>query len=87
MVKTAPIETRRLRLVPKTLAEVRAQIHAMSADQRAQLSADWLAQLDAPSVDLWTLGFAMVDRSTDFVVGTCGFKGPAGADGIVEMPD
>jgi RimJ/RimL family protein N-acetyltransferase len=85
MVNAAPIETRRLRLVPKTLAEVRAQIDAMNADQRAELSPGWLAQLNATSVDLWTLGFAIVDRGTDAVVGACGFKGPPGADGIVEI--
>jgi GNAT superfamily N-acetyltransferase len=64
----------------------------MNADQRAELSLEWLAQLDAATVDLWTLGFDMVDRVTGAVVGTCGFKGPPGADGIVEiaygvMPD
>jgi hypothetical protein len=69
------IETRRLRLVPKTLAEVRAQIEVMNAHQRAQVSSTWLAQLDTATVDLWTLGFAIVDRATDAVVGTCGFKG------------
>src|ERR1700675_3728684 len=85
MVNAAPIETRRLRLVPKTLAEVRAQIDAMNADQRAELSPGWLAQLKGTSVDLWTLGFAIVDPGTDAVVGACGFKGPPGADGIVEI--
>ena len=85
MVNADPIETRRLRLVPKTLAEVRAQIDVMNAEQRAELSPGWLAQLNGTSADLWTLGFAIVDRGTDTVVGTCGFKGPPGADGIVEI--
>ena len=57
----------------------------MNAQQRAELSPAWLTQLDAPTVDLWTLGFAIVDRVTSAVVGTCGFKGPPGADGIVEI--
>jgi [ribosomal protein S5]-alanine N-acetyltransferase len=77
--------TRRLRLVPKTVADVRAQIAAMNADQRAQVSRDWLAKLEDAKVDTWTLGFDMVDLSTDAVVGTCGFKGPPGIDGIVEI--
>jgi len=85
MMNASPIETRRLVLVPKTLAEVRAQIGVMSADQRGEVSSEWLARLDAPTVDLWTLGFAIVDRGTNAVVGTCGFKGPPGADGIVEI--
>ena len=85
MMDAVPIETRRLRLVPKTLAEVRAQLEVMNADQRAEVSPEWLAQLDAATVDRWTLGFAIVDRGTLAVVGTCGFKGPPGADGIVEI--
>lgn len=85
MTNAVPSETRRLRLVPKTLAQARAQIAAMSADQRALLSRDWLAQLESPTVDSWTLGFDIVDRATDAVVGTCGFKGPPGTDGIVEI--
>ena len=81
----AVIETRRLRLVPKTLDEVRAQIEGMTTEQRAELSAAWLAQLDAAAVDLWTLGFDIVERTSDTVVGGCGFKGPPGADGDVEI--
>jgi RimJ/RimL family protein N-acetyltransferase len=80
-----PIETRRLRLVPKTLTDVRARIDEMDATVKAELSSEWLARLDAATVDLWTLGFAMVHRISGAVVGTCGFKGPPGADGTVEI--
>jgi len=79
------IQTARLNLVPKTLEDVRAWIAAMNASERAQLSADWLAQLDAATVDLWTLGFSMVPRGTNAVIGTCGYKGPPGADEVVEI--
>jgi RimJ/RimL family protein N-acetyltransferase len=79
------IETDRLQLVPKTLDEVRAQIARMTAGERAQLSADWLSQLDSPMVNVWTLGFDIVERATGRVVGSCGFKGPPGRDGIVEI--
>lgn len=78
------IQTRRLKLVAQTLEEVRAQVEGMDANQRAELSSEWLARLDA-TADLWTLGFAAVHRGTDAVIGTCGFKGPPGADGIVEI--
>src|SRR5436190_1385582 len=81
----AVIETPRLKLVAKTLDGVRAQIEGMTADQRAELSSDWLARLESPTVDLWTLGFDMVDRTTDVVIGGCGFKGPPGIDGTVEI--
>ena len=80
------IQTTRLRLVPHTLDDVRAQIEGMSADERAQLSPDWLARVrTANHVDPWILGFALVDRATADVVGTCGFKGPPGTDGFVEI--
>jgi len=79
------IETRRLQLVPKTRDRVRAQIEAMSNEQRAQLSSDWLAQFDWPGVDVWTLGFDIVERTTGDSVGGCGFKGPPGTEGIVEI--
>jgi hypothetical protein len=79
------IETGRLKLVPKTLAEVRTAIDEMDAEHRAELSSEWLAQLDGAAADSWTLGFAMVHRVTGVILGSCGFKGPPRADGIVEI--
>ena len=35
--------------------------------------------------DLWTLGFSILQRENEKIVGVCGFKGPPGADGIVEI--
>ena len=50
------------------------------------VSAAWLAQLRAAEqADPWTLGFAVVERESDAVVGTVGFKGPPDADGAVEV--
>src|SRR5262245_28136879 len=77
------IETRRLRLVGRALEQVRAAIDGMQPQAKAQLSADWLAQLDDPNVGVWTLGFAIVHQ--DVEIGTCGFKGPPDGDGIVEI--
>lgn len=82
---TAAIETERLRLVPKTREEALAQVARMSAEERKNVSADWLARVQSPSVDVWTLGFDMVDRVTDAVFGTCGFVGPPGPDHTVEI--
>ncbi|MEO7189895.1 MAG: GNAT family N-acetyltransferase [Vicinamibacterales bacterium] len=83
---TAPhIQTERIKLVPQTLEEVRARVEGMAANQKAELSSEWLAQLQAATVDLWTLGFAIVHRADDTVIGACGFKGPPGTDGIVEI--
>lgn len=83
---TAPhIQAKRITLVPKTVEEVRAWVQGMDADQKAQLSADWLARLHAATVDVWGMGFAIVQRAADTVIGSCGFKGPPGRDGVVEI--
>lgn len=80
------LESKCLRLVPVSAAEVRAKIAAMSAADRAQLSADWLALLaGATGNDPWVHGFSMVHRDSGAVVGSAGFKGPPGEAGVVEI--
>jgi RimJ/RimL family protein N-acetyltransferase len=34
---------------------------------------------------VWALGFRVVERDGGAVVGSCGFKGPPDADGMVEL--
>jgi len=61
-------------------------IEAMSPAEKSEVSADWLALLQAStSVDPWTHGFSMVLQTGEIVVGTAGFKGPPTADGVVEI--
>lgn len=61
-------------------------IAAMDPSTKAQLSADWLARLDAAiSAAPWVLGFSLLHRDSGIAVGTCGFKGPPSADGAVEI--
>ena len=80
------IETARLILEVDSLEDARAQIAAMSPEDRAHLSPDWLALLEsATTADPWVLGFQMRLRETDSSVGQCGFKGPPDADGVVEI--
>lgn len=80
------MQTKSLELVPQELEDVRAMVVAMGPAERAQLSADWLARLDAAtSSDPWLLGFSLVQRGTGLAVGRCGFKGPPAADGVVEI--
>ena len=79
------INTKNLTLVPNTLEDVQALVDGMSTDQRAQLSADWLTRVYAATADPWTLGYTLVHRATEAVVGTCGFKGPPTADRTVEI--
>jgi [ribosomal protein S5]-alanine N-acetyltransferase len=82
----ARIATRRLELVPSTPEEAREHVAAMSASDRAQLSADWLERLRlTTTADPWVLGFTMVDQTSGNPVGSCGFKGPPDANGTVEI--
>jgi [ribosomal protein S5]-alanine N-acetyltransferase len=51
-----------------------------------EVSTDWLASLrDMRAADPWCLGFAAVDPLSGTVIGTGGFKGPADANGVVEI--
>ena len=74
-----------LLLMPNSLEAVRALVSGMDALQRAELSADWLARVEAGTADAWTLGFTMVLHATGATVGTCGYKSPPGLDGVVEI--
>ena len=80
------MQTKSLNLIPLTREDVLAMIEAMSAADKAQLSADWLTLLRASTTaDPWTHGFSLVHRGSAAAVGRCGFKGPPAADGIVEI--
>jgi RimJ/RimL family protein N-acetyltransferase len=49
-------------------------------------SPDFVAQLKAATApDPWKLGFAVVHRIDNVVIGMCGFTGPPDADGAVEI--
>ena len=51
-----------------------------------EVSPEWLAKLQsATTADPWIHGFGLVHRADDFVIGACGFKGPPGTDGAVEI--
>jgi [ribosomal protein S5]-alanine N-acetyltransferase len=81
-----PLHTERLQLVPSTPEEVRAQVARMDARDKAELSPEWLTRLNAATtIDPWVLGFSIVLTATGAVIGTCGFKGPPDADGMVEI--
>ena len=80
------VQTKSLRLVPQTRDDVRTQVEQMQPHERKELSAAWLALLDgSSSADPWIHGFMLVHRTSGGVVGRCGFKGPPGADGVVEI--
>src|SRR5688572_18598794 len=83
---TERIPTKSLHLVPQCREDARASVEQMPAEERAQVSAAWLAQLDRSSaIDPWVHGFVLVCRDTGKTVGKCGFTGPPDADGAVEI--
>jgi ribosomal-protein-alanine N-acetyltransferase len=86
IAKLPEILTDNLRLTARDPAETLAAIAAMSEADRAQVSPEWLARAKAAtSADPWTHGFALAHRETGKPVGSCGFKGPPDADGMVEI--
>lgn len=82
----AEILTENLKLLLQTPEQVLASIEAMSTSDRAEVSPEWLARVSAStSADPWLHGFAMVHQATGTVIGSCGYKGPPGADAVVEI--
>jgi len=79
------IETRRLRLALESTESVLARIDALSAEDRAQVSPEWLARMRDSSPTPWTHGFAILDRASGTSVGSCAFKGPPDDNGMVEI--
>lgn len=80
------IPTSNLTLVLQTRDEVLAWLETMPPPVRAEVSADWIARVKhAATPDPWVLGFIVVERAGGSAIGSCGFKGPPDADGIVEV--
>jgi len=51
-----------------------------------EVSPAWLEVLrSATAADPWRHGFAVVERESNTIIGTAGFKGPPDADGVVEI--
>jgi [ribosomal protein S5]-alanine N-acetyltransferase len=73
-----------LTLVPRTRDEVRANINAMDAATRAQISADWWAKFEQSAFqDPWVHGFSLLlPDGTNVGIGS--FKGPP-TNGVVEI--
>jgi RimJ/RimL family protein N-acetyltransferase len=60
-------------------------VDAMRPEDRAQVSAEWLAAVRASqSIDPWLHGFSIVHCESGRAVGSCGFKGPP-VGGAVEI--
>ena len=81
-----PLITERLRLVPQSREVLLAEIEALPSEHRAQVSPAWLERVQAcASIDPWLLGFQIRTRSSDEVIGQCGFTGPPDSNGWAEI--
>ena len=50
------------------------------------ISPEWLAKLrSAAAFDPWTHGYCLVHKASGLAIGACGYKGPPGNDGAVEI--
>ena len=80
------IDTERLRLAVREPAEVLSWIDSLSAADKTEISADWLARVRAATVaDVWTCGFVMTHRGSGAAIGSCAYKSPPDSDGFVEI--
>jgi len=79
------IDTPRLRLMLDSTEAVLARIERMSPEDRAEVSPEWVARMRRTSPSPWTHGFAIVERTSGMLVGSCGFKGPPDENGMVEI--
>ena len=84
-MSTLVIETARLRLELESTESIAARIDAMTPADRAEVSPDWLERMRTSTPSPWTHGFALVERATGEIVGSCGYTGPVSADGAVEL--
>jgi [ribosomal protein S5]-alanine N-acetyltransferase len=75
------IETVRLRLE----LQAREKLLAMY-EGHPEVSPEWLARVRAATeLDPWLFGYAVIERGSGAVVGSAGFTGAPGADGVVEI--
>jgi RimJ/RimL family protein N-acetyltransferase len=80
------IQTDRLRLVLQTPREVLARVEAMRPEDRAEVSPEWLERVRrSKEANPWLQFFSIVERGGGADVGSCGYKGPPDAEGMVEI--
>lgn len=84
-MKSLVLRTPRLDLTLDSSEAVLARIEAMSPADRSQVSPEWVARMRRTPPNPWTHGFTILDRLTNAPVGSCAFKGPPDADGVVEI--
>ena len=78
--------TASLALIARTREEALREVEQMSVDDRRQVAPEWLAKVRGSSgCDPWLHGFVMTLRGESKSIGRCGYTGPPGPDGVVEI--
>lgn len=80
------LKTARLRLQVPTTEEMLEEVDRMPEEIRKEVSDAWLTRLrNSAGRDPWVHGFVIRSAETGARVGSCGFKGPPDAEGVVEL--
>jgi ribosomal-protein-alanine N-acetyltransferase len=78
--------TEHLLLTLSNSADVLAWVEAMTPEDRATVSPQWLARAKATtSPDPWVHGFVITLREGNTTIGSCAYKGPPDPEGMVEI--
>lgn len=83
---TLLLQTHHLDLHLQSTDEVLARISLLPPEQQAEVSPEWISRVRAsPERSPWTHAFAIVERMSGAMIGSCAFKGPPDAEGVVEI--
>ncbi len=80
------LQTHHLDLHLQTTEAVLARISALPPELQQEFSPEWLDRVRASSEPSpWTHGFAIVERMSGAMIGSCAFSDRPDADGVVEI--
>ena len=83
---TLLLQTHHLDLHLRSTEDVLAAVSSLPPEHQAEISPEWLDRVRAsPEPTPWTHGFAIVERMSEDMIGSCAFKGPPDAAGVVEI--
>jgi [ribosomal protein S5]-alanine N-acetyltransferase len=83
---TLVLQTHHLDLHLQSTEAVLARISLLSPEHQTEVSPEWVDRVRASSEPSpWTHGFAIVERMSGAMIGSCAFKGPPDAEGVAEI--
>ena len=83
---TLLLQTHHLDLQLRSTEDVLEAVSSLPPEHQAEISPEWLDRVRAsPEPTPWTHGFAIVERMSEAMIGSCAFKGPPDAEGVVEI--